>query len=693
MRLPQLRASAWLLTVAAIFGITLIVGAVLLDVVATRSEREQQSVASRLEELGRTQLHVEKLLLDVETGQRGYLLTSRPEFLEPYEAARVDLPAQLTVVDELAALDPAQTAAARQLRALTDAKLAITARSIGVHRAQGPAASRALVSSGQGKRIMDELRSVIVDSTRAGEASRERYADRARAVGEQAAYVRAGAATVLCALLGLMLWLVRQREGAEERRRADEQARQELLAELEHQAVHDPLTGLPNRRLLEDRITQALGRCARDGTLLALLFIDLDRFKHVNDRYGHGVGDHVLVAVAERLRAMLRGTDSLARMGGDEFVALCEQLPDESAALTLVTDVQAQLTYRLRVDDVDVDVTASVGMVVADRNGIRLGDLDGRARAAEPPTVEALLAAADEAMYHAKTLGRARHHVYSAEVARNRSHRVALGSDLQEALAGDPQVGGRLWVAFQPLVRLDTGAAVGVEALCRWSHPERGEISPAEFIPVAESSGLISALGDLVLQTACRQVSAWNGGRAADGLPPLYVSVNCSARQLLHPGYTDRLARVLADTGTDPRTLVIELTESVLVDTVTGAGARLQSLSELGVRLALDDFGTGYSSLAYLRRFPFDIIKIDRSFAAGLGKDPEDEAIVASVVGMATALRRTLVVEGIETAAQGEHARRLGCHFAQGYHYGRPQPAQAFDAALRVPAERAHERT
>ena len=682
VRRVQLRASAWLLATAAVAGIVIVVVAVLLGGVAAQAERRQQDVAARVQALVEAQLLVEKLLLDVETGQRGFLLTGRAEFLEPYDDARARLPAALDEVDRLSTSTGEQDQAARQLRTLTRAKLKSAADAIEVHGYAGPDAARAVVASGRGRRIMDQLRAVIQESAAAGNLERQARSAEAQVIARRATLVGISAAVALVTLLGLTLWLVRQRELAERRRHDDERVREVLRAELAHQAAHDALTGQPNRRLLEDRLTQALARCARDGTLLAVLFIDLDRFKQVNDRHGHTVGDRVLVHTAERLRSMLRSTDTLARIGGDEFVIVCEQLNDVSAAMRLVESVHEQVSYALEVDGIGIDVTASIGVVVADHLGMRLDEVDPRRPASGPPDTESLLAAADEAMYHAKSLGRARHSRYTTEVARNRRDRVTLAGDLRAALDGDEAVGGRLWVAFQPLVELDTGRAVGVEALCRWSHPEHGEIGPGTFIPVAESSGLITTLGDLVLHTAITQLSQWNSDRAQQGLPPLYASVNCSARQLLHPGYTDRLAQMLHQTGTDPRNLVIELTESVLVDTVTGAAARLQSLSDMGVRLALDDFGTGYSSLAYLRRYPFDVIKIDRSFAAGLGKDPDDEAIVASVVAMAGALGRTLIVEGIETASQQAHAQRLGCQFAQGYHYGRPQNAAGLSRAL-----------
>jgi diguanylate cyclase (GGDEF)-like protein len=687
MQRGRFRASSWALALASVTGIAVIVVAGMLDVHAASTEGSQQRLAARLEALVTAEQRVETLLLNVEVGQRGYLLTSRAEFLEPYQTAVRTLPGQLDAVDELAGAEPSAASEARQIRQLATAKVDNAAQTIRVHDDQGAPAASALVASGHGKAIMDQLRATVSDTSAASRSELGSRVERARSTGARSDAVRTAAAALLLALLGTMLWLVQQRERGESQRLEAERTREALVTQLARQSVHDALTGQPNRRLLEDRLTQALGRSARDGTLLAVLFIDLDHFKDINDRYGHAVGDQVLVTTARRIGAVLRGTDTLARVGGDEFVVLCEQLQGEAAALALASVVQDRLADPLDVEGMQVDVSASIGVVVADSTGIRLAESDGDL-AEGPPSIDALMSAADEAMYCAKNLGRARHHRYGAEVARSRQARVTLLSDLREALTGDEAIGGRLWVAYQPLVDLATGETVGVEALCRWTHPALGEVGPATFIPIAEAAGLISTLGEVVLTTACAQLVSWNDSRAAAGLPRLYVSVNCSARQLLHPSYTGRLAQILADVGADPSTVMVELTESVLVDSVTGAAARLQSLADLGVRLALDDFGTGYSSLAYLRRFPFDVIKIDQSFVAGLGQDVQDEAIVTSVVAMAGALDRTLIIEGIETAAQAAHAQRLGCRFAQGYHFGRPSSAEQLGPRLVPPIVR-----
>jgi diguanylate cyclase (GGDEF)-like protein len=491
-----------------------------------------------------------------------------------------------------------------------------------------------------------------------------------------------GAAALLLLLLVTMVRLVALRARSERRRVAAESGREALAAELAHHLVHDPLTRLPNRRLLESRLDEAVTRIADDGTLLAVLHIDIDRFRQVNDRHGLAAGDRVLTALAERLRSALAPTDTLARLGADQFGVLCEGVHDRATAMSMVAAVQEEARRAIE-DECGLRLTVSVGVVLVDAAGIRVEDDDGGVVMADPATdAQSLIAAAEEAMYGAKHRGRGRHQAYTLEVARRRFQRTALVGDLREALAGNTATGGRLWVAYQPLVGLPDGSPVGVEALVRWTHPQLGEVSPAQFIPLAEESGLIAELGEQVTSAACAQAAMWNARRARQGLAPLYMSVNCSASQLLDAGAVDRIQATLRTHELSPRDLVLEVTESVLVDTVSGAAERLHAIAATGVRLALDDFGTGYSSLAYLRRFPFDVVKIDRSFAAGLGRHDDDEVIVSAIVAMATSLRCTVVIEGIETPEQARRATRLGCPQAQGYHFARPGPPESVEGHL-----------
>ena len=433
-----------------------------------------------------------------------------------------------------------------------------------------------------------------------------------------------------------------------DRARSDERIR--------HQALHDALTGLPNRTLLLERLNHWLDRTKRAEDRAAVLFVDFDHFKLVNDALGHQVGDELLRAAADRMRATLRPSDTVARVGGDEFVLLCEDLPWEAAALELVERLTEALEAPFELCGHQRFLTASIGISLA--------------TGSEDP--EALLRDADAAMYRAKERGRARFELFD-EGMHERSRRwLEIESDLRRALTR-----GELHNVYQPMV--DTrGRVVGFEALVRWQHPTRGPVAPAEFIPVADESGLVVALGRDVLRAACEQAVTWPAH--------LHVSVNLSARQVSHSGLADCVAHILADTGLDGDRLNLELTETVLINDTDHALETLRELKALGVGLVLDDFGTGYSSLAYLKRFPIDTIKIDRSFVDGLARDPEDEAIVGAVISMGHALNVRVVAEGVETAAQADRLQTLGCELAQGFLFGRPVTAE--ELAERLASER-----
>src|SRR5437588_5158538 len=413
-----------------------------------------------------------------------------------------------------------------------------------------------------------------------------------------------------------------------------------------HQAFHDALTELPNRALFLDRLGQALARRGRHGSLTAVLFLDLDRFKWINDSLGHAAGDQLLVQVAARLTSATRSGDSVARFGGDEFVVLCDELEGEWEARAIAERLDAALGDHFGVEGRDMTVTASIGIVTT--------------ASASGATADSLLRDADAAMYRAKERGRDRIESFQGGMRALALERLEVEADLRRALER-----GELRVFYQPIVRLSGAAMLGVEALVRWEHPERGLVLPAEFIPVAEETGLIGPLGAFVLNESCQQVAAWN--RANPERAPLSVAVNLSARQMSAADLTRLVLTALNESGIEPGLLCLEITESVLMEDVGASRNVLQSLKELGVRLGIDDFGTGYSSLLYLRRFPVDFLKVDRSFVSGLGQNSEDGAIVAGVLGLAHALGVEAIAEGVEQPEQADKLAGLGCELAQGF--------------------------
>jgi diguanylate cyclase (GGDEF)-like protein len=390
-----------------------------------------------------------------------------------------------------------------------------------------------------------------------------------------------------------------------------------------------------------------------------VLFADLDRFKLVNDLYGHDVGDQLLVAVAERLAAVVRPGDTLARLSGDEFVILCEDLDDPSQANVIAARIGDAVREPLVIEGAEMDITVSVGIAFSGP-----GD----------ELSEQLLHDADTAMYQAKRKGGARHQVVDLREQQVAAHRASLERELRGAPAR-----GELRTEYQPIVDTVDGRITGVEALLRWDHPSRGLVMPTVLVPVAERSGLITEIGRWVLERACPDQHRWRGRFQTDALT---ISVNVSAHQLMSPDYAASVAAVLSSSGTDPASVTLEVTESVFVQDSERALVVLNELKRLGVTLALDDFGTGYSSLNYLRHFPIDIVKIDQGFIADLHKDPANHAIVVAVVSLAHMLGMTVVAEGVETIEQHLELASLGCDWCQGYYFARPMAAEGVDAIL-----------
>jgi diguanylate cyclase (GGDEF)-like protein len=427
---------------------------------------------------------------------------------------------------------------------------------------------------------------------------------------------------------------------------------------LAQQATHDTLTGLPNRAFVLDRLGQALTHSQHSGALLAVLFIDLDRFKPINDSLGHHTGDEVLTRIAGRLTALLRADDTVARLGGDEFMVLCERLASPAAAVAIAELVVAELSRPIMTGAGsgarEVNVGASVGIAYADRST----DL----------TPEDLVRDADVAMYQAKQRGRGRVEVFDDALTIAVEQRLRTQDDLRHAIDG-----GQLRAYYQPIVDGATAVVLGFEALARWQHPTRGLLGPGDFIEVAEESGLIVPLGAEILNQACVQAVRWRDEHP--GHHRLHVAVNVASAQLAHRSLIPTITAALADTGLDPDTLWLEITETTIMADTEAAAETLRAIRALGVHLAIDDFGTGYSSLTYLRRFPVETLKIDRSFVAGIGRDREDEAIVGMILGLARALGLHVVAEGVETAEQLNQLRQLGCELMQGFYLGRPMPA------------------
>ena len=436
--------------------------------------------------------------------------------------------------------------------------------------------------------------------------------------------------------------------------------RKGLEAQLTRLAYYDHLSGLPNRALFLDRLRQALARGERQGRAVTILFLDLDNFKVINDSLGHGVGDRLLAAVAERLRSTLRAGDTAARFGGDEFAVLLEDASVETHAREAANRIVRSLHASIAIDTHEISPSFSIGVAVSSSG-------------CESP--EDMLRHADLAMYRAKANGKAQYAVFDRAMATDAMDRLTLESELRQALARD-----QLSLEYQPIVDLATGRVVEVEALLRWDHPRLGRVSPARFIPVAEETGLIVPIGEWVLERACRRAQSWR--TTMPNARDLIVSVNLSARQFRHPELVADVARIVRDTGLAPGALKLELTESVVMQHMSSAIATMQQLKALGARLAIDDFGTGYSSLSYLQRFPVDTLKIDGSFVHGFNRDRRDMAIVRSVIALARGLDLSVTAEGIETAEQLVELQALGCDYGQGYYLARPAPADAVDALL-----------
>ena len=446
-----------------------------------------------------------------------------------------------------------------------------------------------------------------------------------------------------------------------------ERALQQREEQLLHDAFHDQLTGLPNRVLFINRLEHAILYAKRnEDYLFAVLFLDLDRFKVVNYSLGHAIGDQLLQAIANRLQACVRPGDTVARLGGDEFTILLENIHDLKDATQVADCIQKQLTLPFNLNGNEVFTAASIGIALNTPDYERS---------------EELLRDADTTMYRAKLLGKGRYEVFDKTMHIQAMALLQLENDLRRAIE---RLEFRLH--YQPIVSLKSNRVTGFEALVRWQHPERGLVSPAEFIPVAEETGLIIPIGTWVLREACRQMRAWQVQFPVHS--PLTMSVNLSGKQFSQPDLIDQIKQILHETGLDPRSLKLEITESVLMENAESAVAMIVQLQNLGIRLSMDDFGTGYSSLSYLHRFPIDTLKIDRSFVNDVDVDAEKIEIISTVVALAWNLGMDVVAEGVETKKQMYQLRALKCEFGQGYFFSRPLDSDKAGALIAAEPQR-----
>lgn len=424
---------------------------------------------------------------------------------------------------------------------------------------------------------------------------------------------------------------------------------------IRHLAYHDALTGLPNRTLFMDRIDQAISRAQRERGKFAILYIDIDHFKVINDSMGHAAGDHLLNIVSQRLTGILRKTDTIARLGGDEFTIIIEDLEAAETVALVAKNILTTLDKPIKILEKEVHITGSIGIALYPQDGDTFGTL---------------LKNSDTAMYKAKELGRQTFQFYEHEMSLKAMRRLDLENQIRLALKNE-----QFLVYYQPKVNLVTGQVQGMEALVRWQHPEKGLIAPNDFIPIAEETGLIIQIDEWVMHTACQQFKVWKAaGYSIDNL-----SVNISVRHFKEGGLLKHCKKVIETTGVSPEYIEIELTESALVDNNKNAKEILDEIHEMGIHIALDDFGTGYASMSYLKEFPFDTVKLDRSFVQGVPDDREDTAIVKAMIQLAQALNLNVVAEGVETELQKQFLTDHGCPYGQGFLWSKPVDAEEFE--------------
>ena len=432
----------------------------------------------------------------------------------------------------------------------------------------------------------------------------------------------------------------------------------QMASQMAYASQHDLITNLPNRLLLMDRIAQAISLAHRQRKSIAVLFLDLDRFKYINDSLGHAIGDKVLQSVSRRLLASVRGSDTVSRQGGDEFVILLSEIAYPEAAAVSAQKILTLINQPQTIDGYDLHINASIGISIYPEDGI---------------DAETLIKNADMAMYNAKEDGRNNFKFFGPEMTRRSVERQSIEAHLRRALERE-----EFLLYYQPKVNILTGEISGVEALIRWQHPTRGLMLPAQFVPVAEDCGLIVEMGRWVLREACRQASAWQDL----GLPFKRISVNISPTEFHDRGFLKGVQTILKETGLEPHLLEFELTETVLMENADFSTSILQALKAMNVQLAVDDFGTGYSSFSYLRQFPIDVLKIDQSFVKQIAPNSKDSTIVSAIIGMGRSLGHLVLAEGVETLEQRDYLLAQRCEEGQGYYFSRPLAAAAFASLL-----------
>jgi diguanylate cyclase (GGDEF)-like protein/PAS domain S-box-containing protein len=442
----------------------------------------------------------------------------------------------------------------------------------------------------------------------------------------------------------------------------DVSAARAMSSQMTHSAQHDVMTNLPNRLLLNDRITQSISLARRQSRPIAVIFLDLDRFKYINDSLGHAIGDQLLQSVSRRLLASVRGSDTVSRQGGDEFVILLSEIAYPEDAATSANKILHSLSAPHSIEGQDLHIDGSIGISVYPEDGA---------------DAETLIKNADTAMYHAKENGRNNFQFFKAEMNVKAVERQSLEGSLRRALERK-----EFLLHYQPKVNLETGEITGVEALIRWRQPDRGLVPPSQFVPIAEDCGLIIQIGRWVLREACTQARAWQNA----GLPLLPISVNVSAVEFRDKGFVEGVRTVLSETGLEARYLELEVTEGVLMENAESTASVLQELKTMGVHLAVDDFGTGYSSLSYLRQFPIDVLKIDQSFIQQIASGPDDSSIVSAIIHMGKSLKHLVIAEGIETQEQRAYLQTQRCTEGQGYLFSRPLAAEQFAHLLQMGA-------
>jgi len=581
---------------------------------------------------------VRSAVTNSETGPRNYIITEKKDYLEHSLESLKSTESRLSEILELVGDDPAEVEKINHLQSLIGARAAQFKGALESVQKGNTAAVIRTLTTGEGKRNLastDELFHQFGESQGVLFAHRTEDLQKSAHFSLVTFYVATFCGLIL---LGLVFYLV-YRDIAE-RRQAEERLRVV--------ATHDPLTALPNRTLFHEHLSHALAKAQRYNRQLAVLFIDLDRFKNVNDTLGHEAGDLLLQVAAQRLSECLRETDTMARQGGDEFVVLMDELSDEGAVAGVCQRILDAMGKPFMVHGQEILLTASIGISVYPGDG------------------RTLLKNADIAMYRAKEKGKNNYQFYSTQIDNYSVERLSLESSLSRAIERN-----EFSLHYQPKVDIASGRITGVEALLRWQHPEMGWISPAQFIPLAEENGLILQIGTWVLKTACAQNQAWR----RQGMRHLRVAVNLSARQFGVESLPQDISAVLRESRLEGEDLEVEITESMVMSNPDQAVTVLRQLKDMGIHVAIDDFGTGYSSLAYLKRFPVDSVKVDRSFVEDLPGDLESVAIAQAIIVMAHSLHMKVVAEGVENEAQLRFLRGEGCDEIQGYHFSEPRAA------------------